>query len=110
MLVVAGSFLLGLFSTQANSLSGAVFLTVMLFALGVGLAAVAIQHFKGFRWTRAASLVWQLLMLAIAIPALLGGQLLLGLVLLLPPLAVLVLLFTPRVVAFTLRQNGSAAL
>ncbi|AJT41429.1 hypothetical protein UM93_07690 [Psychromicrobium lacuslunae] len=110
LLFIAVTFLIGLFNAAANSLSGAIFLTIMLFALGVALAAVALQHFRGYRWTRAAALVWQLLMLAIAVTTLLNGQIWLGLSLLIPPLAVLVLLFTPRVVAFTLRQGDSGAL
>ncbi|WP_394938886.1 hypothetical protein [Psychromicrobium sp. YIM B11713] len=110
LLIIAIFFLVSLFTAEPNSLSGAVFLTVMLFALGSGLSAVSWQLFRGYRWTRAASLVWQLLMLAIAVPTLLGGQIGLGLLMLLPPLAVLFLLFTPNVVAFTLRQGNSAAL
>lgn len=102
--------MIGLFTAAPNSLSGAIFLTIMLFALGIGLAAVSVQHFRGYRWTRAAALVWQLLMLAIAVTTLLNAQLALGLLLLIPPLAVLVLLFTPSVVEFTLRQGESNAL
>lgn len=110
LLFVAISFLISLLTVEPHSLSAAIFLTLLLLALGAGLAAVAIQQFRGYRWTRAAALVWQLLMLAVAVTTLLNAQILLGLLLLIPPLAVLVLLFTPRVVAFTLRAGTSNTL
>lgn len=103
------SYLIGLFTVQVATFGGAVFLTVILFLLAGALGASAIQHFRGYRWTRAATFVWQLLMLTVAVPTVLGGYIW-GLVLLLPPLLVLVLLFFPSVVAFTLRGNPSAAL
>lgn len=83
--------------------ASAIFLTVLLLGLGAGLAAVSINVFKGMRWTRSAAFVWQLLMVAIAVPALLEGNVLLGLVLLLPPLAAAYYLFTPKVVEYSQR-------
>lgn len=109
LLITAVAYLIGLFTVQVETFGGAVFLTVLLFLLGIALAAAAVQHFKGLRWTRAAAFVWQLLMLTIAVPTLTGGYLW-GLAMLLPPLLVLVLLFFPSVVAFTLRRNDSGAL
>lgn len=109
LLVVGASYLIGLFTLQVESFGGAVFLTVLLFLLGAWLGAAAFQHFRGYRWTRAAAFVWQLLMLTVTVPAVLAGYSL-GLLMLLPPLLVLVLLFSPSVVAFTLRRNRSTAL
>lgn len=83
--------------------ASAIFLTVLLLGLGAGLAAVSVNVFKGMRWTRSAAFVWQLLMVAIAVPALLEGNVLLGLVLLLPPLAAAYYLFTPKVVEYSQR-------
>ncbi len=83
--------------------ASAIFLTVLLLGLGAGLAAVAVNVFKGMRWTRSAAFVWQLLMVAIAVPALLEGNVGLGLVLLLPPVAAAYYLFTPKVVEYSQR-------
>ncbi len=83
--------------------ASAIFLTVLLLGLAAGLAAVSINAFKGMRWTRSAAFVWQLLMMAIAVPALLEGSVLMGLLLLLPSLAAAYCLFTPKVVAFSQR-------
>ncbi|WP_104089493.1 hypothetical protein [Arthrobacter sp. GMC3] len=96
----------GAFTQTPHSVASAVFLIVLVFALAVGLAAVAFNAFKGFRWTRSAAFVWQLLMVAIAMPALLSGATLTGLVLLIPALAAAYYLFTPKVVAFSLRAGG----
>ncbi|WP_315913002.1 hypothetical protein [Arthrobacter sp. lap29] len=92
-----------LLTQPSNSFASAIFLTLLLLGLSAGLGAVAFKAFHGFRWTRSAAFVWQLLMVAIATPALLEGELMLGLLLLLPPLAVVYFLFTPKVVAFSLR-------
>ncbi|WP_285726292.1 hypothetical protein [Psychromicrobium xiongbiense] len=102
-------FLINLFVSQAGSMAAAVFLTVICLGLGAGLVAVGMQGARGFRWTRAATLVWQLIMLTIAVPLLIGG-LWIGWLGLAGALAVLILLFTPAVVTFTVRQGGSAAL
>ncbi|MDJ0356436.1 hypothetical protein [Paenarthrobacter sp. PH39-S1] len=100
-------YIVGLLTSVPQSLGGSIFMVVLLLGLGVGLGAVAVNLYRGFRWTRAAAFVWQLLMLTIAGPTLVGGLLLPGLLLLVPPLMVLVLLFTPKVVAFTLRSGGA---
>lgn len=83
--------------------ASAIFLTVLLLGLGAGLSAVAVNAFKGMRWTRSAAFVWQLLMVAIAVPALIEGNVPVGLLLLLPPLAAAYYLFTPKVVAYSQR-------
>ena len=96
-----------MFTQPVVSLSSAIFLAVLLLGLSVALSAVAVNSFKGFRWTRSAAFVWQLLMVAIAMPVLVEGKVLLGLALLLPPVAVVFFLFTPKVVAFSLRIGTS---
>lgn len=98
------------FTQPSLSLAGTVFLIVLVFALAAGLAAVSVNAFKGFRWTRSAAFVWQLLMVAIAVSALLNGSAVTGLVLLIPALAVIYFLFTPKVVAFSLRTGGEQPL
>ncbi|MDO5751442.1 MAG: hypothetical protein Q4P21_00120 [Arthrobacter sp.] len=105
---VAGVWsVISMFTQPIFSLASAIFLSVLLLGLAVGLSAVALNAYRGFRWTRSAAFVWQLLMVAIATPTLLEGNIALGLVLLLPPLAVAFFLFTPKVVAFSLRAGTS---
>lgn len=107
-LLVAGAFAVAaIFNDGSGSLGGGLFLAVLLVGLGAGLAAVAVQFYRGYRWTRSAAFVWQLLMLTVAVPTLLSGFTVTGFLLLVPPLALLVLLFTPAVVAFTLRTGGA---
>ncbi len=110
-LAVAGVvFTFAAFNQPSISIAGTVFLIVLVFALAAGLAAVSVNAFKGFRWTRSAAFVWQLLMVAIAVPALLNGSTLTGLVMGVPAIAVIYYLFTPRVVAYSLRAGGGQQL
>lgn len=108
LLAAAVYYIIGVGSQAAGSPGGGIFMIVLLLALTVGLGSVSMQFFRGYRWTRSAAFVWQLLMVALAVPTLLGGIILVGLVMLLPPLLLLVLLFTPRVVAYTLRGGGAS--
>ncbi|WP_146073160.1 MULTISPECIES: hypothetical protein [unclassified Arthrobacter] len=101
--------LLSLLTQPSHSVTSGIFLTVLIFGLAAGLAGVAVNAFKGMRWTRSAAFVWQLLMMAIGVPALLEGQIPLGLLLLLPPLATAYFLFTPKVVEFSLRKASNEA-
>lgn len=101
--------LLSLLTQPSDSVTSGIFLTVLIFGLAAGLAGVAVNAFKGMRWTRSAAFVWQLLMMAIGVPALLEGQIPLGLLLLLPPLATAYFLFTPKVVEFSLRKASNEA-
>lgn len=100
-----GSIVSALTTPMFSAASG-VFLIVLLLALAAGLAAVAFNAFKGMRWTRSAAFVWQLLMVALAVPALLEGNTLLGLALLLPAVAAAFFLFTPKVVEFSQRTGA----
>nr|WP_231707683.1 hypothetical protein [Arthrobacter sp. zg-Y919] len=89
------------------SLGGAVFTLAFAVALAVWLLAVGHFFFRGYRWTRAAALVWQLFVVVLAVPTLQAGLVLPGLVLLLPAAAVLLLLFTKPVLAHTTRVTDS---
>lgn len=107
VLLIVGIILgISLVTSAPASLASGIFLLVLVLGFGAGLAAVAVNLFRGYRWTRSAAFVWQLLMLTIAVPTLLAGQTLTGLLLIIPPLVVAVLLFTPKVVAYTLRTGG----
>lgn len=94
------------FTTPMESAASGVFFIVLLFALAAGLAAVSGNAFKGMRWTRSAAFVWQLLMLAIGVPALLEGNILLGAAMVLPAVATAYYLFTPKVVEYSQRSNA----
>lgn len=86
---------------------GAVFTLVLLLAFAAWLYAVGHFLFRGYRWTRAASLVAQLFVLTIGFPTLTGGLVWAGLAMLLPALLVIVLLFDKRVVTYASRTGGS---
>lgn len=98
-------FTVGSFLLTPHSVASTVFMIVLLFAFAAGLAAVSVNAFKGLRWTRSAAFVWQLLMVAVAVPALLGGPVPLGLALVIPAVATIFFLFTPKVVEFSLLSN-----
>lgn len=102
-------FTVGSFLLTPHSVASTVFMIVLLFAFAAGLAAVAVNAFKGLRWTRSAAFVWQLLMVAVAVPALLGGPVPLGLALVIPAVATIFFLFTPKVVEFSLLSNQDQA-
>lgn len=96
-------------ATDAPVLSfwGAVFTLALLLAFSAWLYAVGHFLFRGYRWTRAASLVAQLFVLTIGFPTLTGGLVWAGLAMLLPALLVIVLLFDKRVVTYASRTGGS---
>ena len=106
LLSVAGWFIYNLFTAAPVSMGGAVFTTILLAAAGAWLLALAHFFYRGFRWTRAGTLVFQLFAVVIAVPTLQGGILLAGLLLLLPAVAVLLLLFTRPVLEHTSRLSG----
>lgn len=86
---------------------GAVFTLGLLLAFSIWLFAVGHFLFHGYRWTRAAALVAQLFVLTIGVPTLSAGLVVAGLAMVIPAAAAIVLLFTPRVVAFASRTGGA---
>ena len=87
-------------------MGGAVFTALVVTAAGIWLLVLGHFFFRGYRWTRAGALVFQLFAVVIAVPTLQGGVLLAGLALLLPAAAVLLLLFTRPVLEHTSRISG----
>ena len=79
----------------------------LLLAFAAWLFAVGHFLFRGYRWTRAASLVAQLFVLTVGFPTLAGGLVWAGLAMVLPALVAIVLLFDKRVVAYASRTGGS---
>lgn len=106
LLALSGWFVYNLFTTAATSLGGAVFTAVVLAAAGVWLLILGHFLYRGFRWTRAGALVFQLFAIVLAVPTLQGGVVLIGLLLLLPAVVVLLLLFTRPVLDHTSRISG----
>ncbi|HJV97826.1 MAG TPA: hypothetical protein VJ617_01830 [Arthrobacter sp.] len=86
---------------------GAVFTLALLLAFAAWLYAVGHFLFRGYRWTRAASLVAQLFVLTIGFPTLTGGLVWAGLAMLVPAVLVIVLLFDKRVITYASRTGGS---
>lgn len=85
---------------------GAVFTLALLLAFAAWLFAVAIFHFRGYRWTRAAALVAQLFVLTIGFPTLSGGLIAAGAAMVVPAILALVLLFNSRVISYASRTGG----
>lgn len=103
---IAAVSIISAFTTPMASVASGVFFIVLLAGLAAGLAAVAVNAFRGMRWTRSAAFVWQLLMLAIGVPALLEGNFLLGGAMVVPAVATAYFLFTPTVVEFSQRSTS----
>lgn len=110
LLAVAGWFVYGLLTQTPTSFGGAVFQLVLLVLLAGWLLAVGHFLFRGYRWTRAAALVWQLFIIVIAVPTLSGGLVGPGLALLLPAAVVMLLIFTRPVTEFLIRGAAPTAL
>ncbi|MBT2531860.1 hypothetical protein J7E83_06930 [Arthrobacter sp. ISL-48] len=87
---------------------GAVFTLGLLLAFSVWLYAVGHFLFRGYRWTRAAALVAQLIVLTIGFPTLTGGLVWAGLAMVVPALTAIVLLFDKRVITYASRTGGSS--
>lgn len=100
LLTAAAFYVYGLTTSTPASFGGAVFMLALLLLLAGWLLAVGHFLFRGYRWTRAAALVWQLFMFVLGFPALTSGYLIYGLALVIPPAVALLLLFDKRVIAY----------
>ncbi|MDQ4503253.1 hypothetical protein [Sinomonas sp. ASV322] len=105
LLAFAVFFAVGLVSGQAEvSPAGAAFMMVLLAVFGVGVATAGIFLWRGYRWARSVVLVVQLFAATIGFPALTGGSIAYGLLILVPAAAAVVLLFSRPVFAVTQRS------
>lgn len=107
LFAAAGWYLYGLLTSTPTSLGGAIFTMVFLVALALWLLVVSYHLMRGYRWTRSAALVFQLFVIVIAVPTLSAGIFPVGLALLVPAAAVLLLLFTKPVLAYTSRTGDN---
>jgi len=108
LVVVATIYLVvELLTATPDSLASAVALTVLTAIAAVWLGFIATNVLRGRAWTRGAAIVVQVLQGAVAIGCFQGilAQPAIGWLLLIPALVVLVLLFTPPVVAATSRRE-----
>ena len=107
LLLAAAVFLIVelLIDTPA-SYASAIALTVLVAIATIWVGFIAQGLLRGQPWTRGASVVWQILQIAVAIGMFQGiyARPDLGWLLLIPSIAVLVLLFTPAVREATIRH------
>jgi hypothetical protein len=86
-----------------GSFVSALALAICALLAGAGMTAVARAALAGRAWSRGAAVVWQVLQIAVAVSAFTGDGARpdIGIALLVPALAVLLLLFTRSVMAAT---------
>jgi hypothetical protein len=79
IVVIGAGFVLaiGTLLANASSRAGAAFMALLVLLAGGGLVVVALGLWRGRRAARAPALVWQVLQLAVAVPAL-GSRPLIG--------------------------------
>jgi hypothetical protein len=108
MIVVVIVLIVDTLTLPAASLATAIALTVIVAIGAVFVSAVAIGALRRQGWVRGGAVIWQLVQLAIAIGAFQGtfAQPAIGWALLAPSLIVLILLFTPSVMAAISRPQA----
>ncbi|TFD74120.1 hypothetical protein E3T54_15085 [Cryobacterium sp. Sr8] len=101
--VAAGWLVFELLTETPASAASAVAILVLVLIAALWVSAIARGALRGRPWIRGAALTWQLLQVFVAIGCFQGlyARPDLGWALLLPSIAVIVLLFTPRVLAAT---------
>ena len=101
--VAAGWLVFELLTETPASVASAVAILVLVLIAAIWVSAIARGALRGRPWIRGAALTWQLLQVFVAIGCFQGlyARPDLGWALLLPSIAVIVLLFTPRVLAAT---------
>ncbi len=90
------------------SYASAIALTVLTAIAAVWLALIAVNILRGRAWVRGATVVWQVLQIAVAIGCFQGlfARPDIGWARLIPAIVALGLVFTPPVVAATARRDG----
>ncbi len=97
-----------LLTTTPASLAGAAAILVLVLLAALWVSAVALHSLRHRSWIRGAAVTWQLVQIAVAIGCFQGlyARVDLGWALLVPSIVVIVLLFTPQVVAATTNAAG----
>ncbi|WP_241975022.1 MULTISPECIES: hypothetical protein [Cryobacterium] len=99
---------LELITATPTSLASALAILVLVLIAAAWVTAIAINSLRRRTWIRGAAVTWQLVQIAVAVGCFQGlyARVDLGWALLLPSLAVLALLFMPRVIAATTSLTG----
>lgn len=108
LLVLAVGLAATVLRADALSVGSTAFLSVLMLLVTAALGAMAGKLAAGFRWPRSPSLVVQIFLVILAFPYFTEGDPLVGLLLMIPAAAVIVALFSKRVVEFTVRPTGSS--
>lgn len=105
--VATGYLLIELLTATPNSYASAVALTLLAAVAAIWLGFIGVNVLRGKPWVRGAAVTWQVLQLAVAVGCFQGllARPDVGWLLLIPAAAVLVLLFTPPVLAATVRKS-----
>jgi hypothetical protein len=109
LLVAATVYLvIGLLVARPDSYASAVAILILTALAAIWLGTMAVHALLGRPWIRGAAVVWQVLQIAIAIGSFQGlfARPDVGWLLIAPAILVLVLLFTPSVIAVTKRPEG----
>ena len=109
LMAVASAYLISeLLTATPTSFASAIALTALCIGATVWLALIVVHVLRGSPWVRGATVVWQVLQIAVAVGAFQGffARPDIGWLLLVPAIVVLVLLFTPPVVAATSRRDA----
>ena len=103
LLVATGYLIIELLVDTPASVPSAIALTVLTALSATFLAVVVVNILRGRAWTRGATIVWQVLQIAVAVGCFQGifARPDIGWALLLPSIVVIVLLFTKPVIAAT---------
>ncbi|RJT78272.1 hypothetical protein D6T63_12115 [Arthrobacter cheniae] len=101
--LLAAASVVTIFSAEPVSVGGSVFMAVLLLLVAAGLGALAVKLAGGFRWPRSPSLVVQLFLVILSFPYFSSGNPIVGFLLMVPAAVVIVLLFSKRVLEFTVR-------
>ncbi|WP_309615766.1 hypothetical protein, partial [Salinibacterium sp.] len=105
--VAIGYLVIELIVATPDSYASAVALTVLTAIAAVWLAVIGVNVLRGNPWVRGATVVVQILQIAVAIGCFQGAFARpdLGWLLLIPAIAALILLFSPPVLAATTRST-----
>lgn len=103
--VLAVASILTIFTAAPLSVGASVFMAVLLLMVAGGLSVLAVRLTAGFRWPRSPALVVQLFLVILSFPYFSSGSPRVGFLLMVPAAVVIVLLFSRRVLDFTVRTT-----
>jgi len=98
--------IMGLLVARADSVPSAVALTILTLVATIWVALIGAHTLRGRPWIRGGAITWQVLQALVGVSEMQGatGNVLIGLLLIIPAVVVVVLLFTKPVVEATTRR------